>query len=184
MKLKLTGKPLSQSIVEQSFATWQLYSKNIKTAAVIFGVLATLSFILGIISIGSYSMIHLIDNKIYFNLNLLLSLGLSSLIICLYFLLVLRKNKALHLESAKVKAINYDSMEEMTLHLGNEYFEIDDGLRAERIHWKLINHLFFVNHFIFISASSNPLTAIAIDLQMVDPQEIENLKKLLAQKIG
>lgn len=183
MEIKLTGKTLSKSILDQHHVKWKLNSKNIKVLIVIFGIGTLVSVIIGLVVIGKYSMINLVENKIYFNLNLFFSLAFSSLLLWLYFLNLFKKNKKMFLEGGRLKAEKYKSLEEINVNLRDKYIEIDDGLRNERIHWTLFTNVIYFQGFIFLCYSLNPLDSVTLDIKMISQKDLEGIKKVLAQKI-
>lgn len=183
MEFKLTGKSVSQSILDQYKVEWKLHAQRLKRTIRIFCILTVLFLIAGIFSIRSYSMIQLVDTTIYFNLNFFLSLAFSFLLVTVYFVFLFLTNKKVYIKSGQTLASMVDSSAEAKITLENDFLEISNSLYSSKIQWKLFSGAIFLDDFILLTIVTKSTPSLAIDTQMISPEVLEDLKKVLAEKI-
>jgi hypothetical protein len=111
------------------------------------------------------------------------SIALSCLLVFLYFLQMTSKKKKHLLTTGKSSAEKYAGVDEMTVDFGDDFIQLDKKLTVVKLSWTLFSQIFYIDQFIFIAFSIDPLDSICLDTNMISAAELDQIKTFLDQKI-
>lgn len=147
------------------------------------GGLSLLFLVIGISSGDKYSMINTGSKKIYYNLNLFTSLGMSSILVLLYVLRQVNLSKKNFLKAALQIAQKFDGVNELTYEFNDSYIIIDHGPRYEKINWNLFAKKTYYDKFIFLNFSDKLMDGIAINGNLFDDSDFIAITRFIDNKV-
>ena len=183
MKIIVKTESFAQNIIELNRVRLKLHFKNSTKALIMLGGLSLLFLVIGITSGDKYSMINTGSKKIYYNLNLFTSLGISSILVLLYVLRQVNLSKKNFLKDALQIAQKFDGVNELTYEFNDTDIIIDHGLLYEKINWNLFSKKTYYEKFIFLNFSDKTIDGIAINGNLFNDSDFIEITKLIDQKV-
>lgn len=183
MRIIIKNQSLSKNIIEQSEVRWKIHFQKIKKALTILGALSIVFLIVGISSGNKYTMMNTGVKKIYFNLNIYTSLGISSILVLLYVIRQVFISKKNFLNAGREVARKFEAIDEIIYEFNESEVIIDKKLQYEKINWNLFSTKIFYNKFIFLNYSSKVVDGISIDGRFFSESDFIAIKELIDKKI-
>lgn len=183
MKITLNNISLSKSIIEQNDVRFKLYIQKTYKAIVIFAAFFLLLLIAGLVSANEYSEISSNEIKIYFNLNLLTSLGISGILILLYCLRLINKTKRNFSNAIAEIAMKFQDVTDVSYEFEEHELIIDLQLKTEKINWKLFSKKMYHDDYIFLNYSFNMLDGISIEGRLFSDNDFQAIKQFIDKKV-
>lgn len=183
MRIIIKNQSLSKNNIEQTEVRWKIHFQKIKKALIIFGALSIVFLIVGISTVNKYSMINAGEKKIYFNLNLYTSLGISSILVLLYIVRQVYMSKKNFLSASHEIARKFEDTDEIIYEFSDSEVIIDRKLQYQKINWNLFSSKIYHDKFIFLNYSSNILDGISIDGRLFSESDFIEIKELIDKKI-
>jgi hypothetical protein len=182
MKITVRTESYSQNIIEINKVRLKLHFKNVTRALMMLGGLSLLFLVIGISGGDKYSMINTGSKKIYYNLNLFTSLGISSILVLLYVVRQLNRSKKNFMKAMFQIAEKFDGVNELSYEFTDSHIIIDHGAIYERINWNLFAKKTFHEKYIFLNFSDQLMDGIAINGNLFDDADFIAITKLIDQK--
>lgn len=183
MRITIKNQSLSKNIIEQSEVRWKLHFQKIKKALIIFGALSIVFLIVGISSGNEYTMINTGEKKIYFNLNMYTSLGISSILVLLYVVRQVYMSKKTFLNAGREIARKFEAIDEVIYEFNDSEVIIEHKLHYEKINWNLFSTKMYYDKFIFLNFSSKVIDGISINGRLFSESDFIAIKELIDKKI-
>ncbi len=183
MKITVKTESYSQNIIELNKVRLKLHFKNSTRALIILGGLSLLLLVIGISSGDKYSMINTGTKKIYYNLNLFTSLGVSGILVLLYLIRQVILSKKNFLKAGLLIAQKFEGINELTYEINESEIIIDHKLLYEKINWNLFAKKTYHDKFIFLNFSDKLMDGIAINGNLFDDSDFIAITKLIDQKV-
>lgn len=183
MKITIKTESFSQNIVELNKVRLNLHFKKSTRALIMLGSLSLLFLVLGISTADKYSMINTGTNKIYYNLNFFIALGISTILVLLYVLRQVHRSKKNFLKAALQIAQKFEGINELCYEFNDSEIIIDHELHYEKINWNLFAKKTFHDKFIFLNFSDKLMDGIAINGNLFNDSDFIAIKDLIDQKV-
>lgn len=183
MKINIKTESFSQNFVELYRIRLNLHLKNSARALIMFGGLSLLFLVIGISTGDKYSMMNTGTKKIYYNLNLFTSIGISIVLVLLYVLRQRRLFKKNFLKAALQIAQKFEGINELRYEFNETEIIIDYGPLYEKINWKLFMKKTYHDRFIFLNFSDKLMDGVAINGNLFSDSDLIAIKEIIDQKV-
>jgi hypothetical protein len=183
MEYQLKGKLISKSIDEEFSIRSDVFWQNMKKPILVVSFICVSSFILGIKDMNEYAMVTILNETTYFNLNFFFTIAISSLFVTLLLVRFIITSKMLFIKTKVLKQKKYDQLDEVNLKLTDQFIEINNNVSLQRLNWDLFERVDYIKNHIFLFLSDNPYDSIAIDLEMLHSEQLNEFKSIVNSNI-
>lgn len=183
MKIIQNNQSISESLLEANRIKWDHYARNGKISLLTFAIISLIMLGMGAASFHQYDTFNNGKCKIYYNLNLFLSLGITGLIVIGYVIYRFKRNQVLFMRNMMEYARLFEHETTTVYELNEESISIDRSIQLEKKHWKLFRQITVINGIIFLQYSSKTLDGVFIDARHFSESEFNELLAFLKTKI-
>jgi len=182
MEITINNIKAYESRKEVIKAIWQLHYKESSKIILLQYLIGFTLFTIGVLTNKGYAMIRtnsiLSENttNTYFNLHLLISIGIVYILFTTFSFLNLLRSKRPYLNKYEVETKKYyQYSNEMTLTINDEGINHNHLLSKFDIKWAAFSHFKLYNDILFISNNNSFTSAISIHKTQVTDEQFSEL---------
>lgn len=184
MKISIENQSFSKNTIEVAEVRWKIHFQKTKKVLVILVAFSVLLLVMGITTGNKFSIINTGERKIYFNLNLFTSLGVSSILVLFYTIHQLYLSKKNFLNATREIERKFNDVHEIIYEFNDTEIIIDRKHQYERNKWNLFETKIYHDKFIFLNYSSKSIDGISIDGRLFSESDFIALKEQIDKKVS